>query len=169
MQAVLRLRQRRSQTRRQASHVFSLHRADSSHPPLLPVCHVPPCPHPCADMQRTAVQMRAAGFRDVRMFEILPRNMDCAPCEATAAILDEEACASTPRQANHPIKRLREAAQSSAGAGAPLPLEYQRVVGIVLMCFNRCRFDCVEASEGRARAHGISAVRDAVLACSAAT
>jgi hypothetical protein len=61
--------------------------------------------------------MRAVGFRDVRMFEILSRNMDCAPCEATAAILDEECCGSTPKQA-HPIKRLREAAQSSSASGA---------------------------------------------------
>jgi hypothetical protein len=87
-------------------------------PLLLPVRHAPPCPHRGADMQRTAVQMRSAGFRDVRMFEILSRNMDCAPCEATAAILDEEACVSTPKQQNHPIKRLREAAQVSSGAGA---------------------------------------------------
>ena len=50
-------------------------------PLLLPVRHAPPCPHRGADMQRTAVQMRCVGFRDVRMFEILSRNMDCAPCE----------------------------------------------------------------------------------------
>jgi hypothetical protein len=67
--------------------------------------------------QRTAAQMRSVGFRDVRMFEILSRNMDCAPCEATAAILDEAACRSAPKQ-TLPIKRLREAAQSSAAMSA---------------------------------------------------
>ena len=63
--------------------------------------------------------MRSVGFRDVRMFEILSRNMDCAPCEATAAILDEDGCGSTPKQA-HPIKRLREAAQSSASGAVSI-------------------------------------------------
>ncbi len=68
-------------------------------------------------LQRTASQMRSVGFRDVRMFEILSRNMDCAPCEATAAVLDEESSISTPKT-THPIKRLREAAQSSTGAAS---------------------------------------------------
>ena len=61
--------------------------------------------------------MRSVGFRDVRMFEILSRNMDCAPCEASAAILDEESCGAVPKQ-THPMKRLREAAQSSSGTAA---------------------------------------------------
>jgi hypothetical protein len=61
--------------------------------------------------------MRAVGFRDVRMFEILSRNMDCAPCEASAAILDEESCGAAPKQ-SQPIKRLRESAQCSTSTGA---------------------------------------------------
>ena len=65
----------------------------------------------------SAFGMRSVGFRDVRMFEILARNMDCAPCEATAAVLDEESSVATPKT-THPIKRLREAAQSSAGTAA---------------------------------------------------
>ena len=76
-----------------------------------------PRPHAVVTVQRTAIQMRRAGFRDVRMFEILSRNMDCAPCEATAAVLDEESSISTPKT-THPIKRLREAAQSSTGAAS---------------------------------------------------
>ncbi len=53
----------------------------------------------------------------MRMFEILPRNMDCAPCEASAAILDEESCGAAVKQ-SQPIKRLRESAQCSTGAQA---------------------------------------------------
>ncbi len=118
-QAVLCFCKRSAERGWQVSHVFPLHRADPGYPLLF--VRATRCPHPHAGVavQRTAAQMRSVGFRDVRMFEILSRNMDCAPCEATAAILDEDGCGSTPKQA-HPIKRLREAAQSSASGAVSI-------------------------------------------------